>query len=378
MARPRRQRGSLQIRIQGGQKKYVALYYDAEGKRRFETIGLVSRMKKGTAEARLAELVAPVNARGFDPTVKAFIESVYLPFGRETWKASTAFTTEQRVRTHIVGEFGNKRVSELRRQFLQEWLTSKARTKNPRTERPASHSLIAHLRWDIKHILDLAARDELVRTNQALDLTVPRVLAESSKRTAAPAQLVMAIAALGVRERLVVRLAALVGLRPGEIFGLQWRHVDDNAVTIQQRVYRGIVDTVKNQRPRVVALPGTVTRDLRRWAELSTALKPGDWIFPSETKGLPGNKDSVWRHAIAPVLKPLGLDWLNFQVMRRTWATTAAGVGIDAKVRADQLGHGVDVDINEYTQVEFSRKLAAVTAVQRVLECSRESANGPN
>jgi hypothetical protein len=180
MARPRRQLGSLQIRIQGGQKKYVALYYDAEGKRRFETIGLVSRMKKGTAEARLSELVAPINERGIDPPLKAFVDGVYLPFGRETWKASTAFTTEQRIRTHVVGDLGSKRISELRRQILQEWLTAKARTNNPRTERPASHSLIAHLRWDIKHILDLAVRDELVRTNQAPDLTVPRVSSPSA------------------------------------------------------------------------------------------------------------------------------------------------------------------------------------------------------
>ena len=71
----------------------------------------------------------------------------------------------------------------------------------------------------------------------------------------------MALGALAVRERLIARLAALVGLRPGEVFALQWRHIDGSAATIRQRVYRGIVDTVKNQRPRVVALPGTVTSD---------------------------------------------------------------------------------------------------------------------
>jgi hypothetical protein len=36
-------------------------------------------------------------------------------------------------------------------------------------------------------------------------------------------------------------------------------------------------------------------------------------------------------------------------------------------VRAEQLGHSVDVDVNEYEQVEFDLKLAAVQAVETML-----------
>lgn len=107
--------------------------------------------------------------------------------------------------------------------------------------------------------------------------------------------------------------------------------------------------------------------DFKRWAELSFDLDPNAWIFATET-GRPGNKDSYWRHAIEPRLRPFGLTWMNFQVLRRTWSTTAAGAGISPKVRADQLGHGVDVDVNEYTQVPFDQKMAAVKAVERLLE----------
>ena len=221
---------------------------------------------------------------------------------------------------------------------------------------------------DLKHILDLAVRDEIVRTNQALDLSIPRSVRAVDKRTATPRQAMTAIAALGLRERLIVRLALFVGLRPGEIFGLCWGHLSADSAVIKQRVYRGTVDTVKNGRPRVVALPVTVRADIERWAELCFDLSPTAWVFPSETVGRPGNKDSVWRHGIAPVLQPFGLDWMNFQVMRRTWTTLAAGAGVDPKVRADQLGHGVDVDLNEYTQVDLGRKLAAVEAVERLLE----------
>ena len=136
---------------------------------------------------------------------------------------------------------------------------------------------------------------------------------------------------------------------------------------IERRVYRGEIDTVKNQKPRIVALPTSVVRDLARWAELSFDLTPEAWVFPSETPGRPGNKDSIWRHSISPKLKKIDLGWFNFQAMRRTWTTVAAGAGVDPKVRADQLGHGVDVDINEYTQTEFALKLAAVEKVEKLM-----------
>lgn len=372
MPRPRNQKGSLQIRTQGGVKKYVALYYGPDGRREFKTIGSVSRMKKSTAEAELAKLVAPINERAHDPLVSDFIDGVYLPFCRQNWKESTRDTTEQRLRTHVTADLGERRISELRRDLLQKYLRGKADEPNKRTKALNSHSLVAHLRWDLKHILDLAVADEIVRTNQAAQLSIPRTIKPVSTRTAAPKDVMTALAALGIKERLIVRLAVFVGLRPGEIFGLCWRHLSGDQASIEQRIYRGKLDTVKNQRPRIVAIPATAKRDLERWAELSFDLSPDAWIFPSDNRRA-GNKDSVWRHAIEPTLRTFKLSWMNFQVMRRTWATTAAGAGIDPKVRADQLGHGVDVDVNVYTQVDFARKLAAVSEVERIMESFGDS-----
>jgi integrase len=326
-------------------------------------------MHKTTAEQEIAKLVAPVNEVATDPTVASFVNGVYLPFCRQTWKESTRFTTEQRLRTHVVGDLGDKRISELRRETMQQWLGRKASELNPRTNRPNSYSLVAHLRWDLKHILDLATSDEIVRTNQAADLAIPRVLTVVNKRHAGPKDILAGLAALGLRERLILRLTYLVGLRPGETLALQHKHISAESALVEQRVYRGKVDTVKNQTPRVVALPPSVVKDLQLWAELSFDLTPEAWLFPTET-GRPGNKDSFWRHAIEPRLRPFQLGWMNFQVLRRTWSTTAAGAGIAPKVRADQMGHGVDVDINEYTQVPFEQKMAAVKAVERLVEGS--------
>ena len=159
------------------------------------------------------------------------------------------------------------------------------------------------------------------------------------------------IASLDIRERLIVRLAFSVGARPGEIFALPWRHIAGDTALIEQRVYRGKLGPVKNDIPRTAALPSSVVKDFAKWAELSFDLSPEAFVFPSEGSNGPGNRDSFWRHSIAPRLKEIGIGWVNFQVMRRTW-------------------HGIAVDINEYTQTSFAAKLNAVQAVEMLLNAA--------
>jgi integrase len=165
-----------------------------------------------------------------------------------------------------------------------------------------------------------------------------------------------------------------VGLRPGEILALKWHDWAGDELRIERRVYKGKIDSVKNQIPRIVALPQSVVRDFQCWADLSFNQAPEAFVFPSERSNGPGNRDSVWRHGMKPRLTKVRLAWITPQVMRRTWASIAAGAGIDPKVRADQLGHGVDVDINDYVQTPFAGKLAAVNTVEKLLNQNLDAA----
>ena len=46
-------------------------------------------------------------------------------------------------------------------------------------------------------------------------------------------------------------------------------------------------------------------------------------------------RDNVWYRGMRPRLKPVGLDWANFQVMHSTHATLGHELGIDPKISAD-------------------------------------------
>jgi len=66
-------------------------------------------------------------------------------------------------------------------------------------------------------------------------------------------------------------------------------------------------------------------------------------------------KDNCRRRNFYPNLKKVGLEWANFQAMRRTHACLMDELEIDPQVRADQMGHSVDVNQNEYTRAPLER-----------------------
>jgi hypothetical protein len=140
--RQRHQQGSLQVRQHGKRKMWVLLYRDGSS-RKYATLGLYSKMSKAQAEAKRDELVAEANARNAkapDPfiTLGEFIEGVALPFLRSKWKRSTAATTENRIKYHLVGTLGEKRLTTLGLKELQQFLGTKAES--------LSRSVVAHLR----------------------------------------------------------------------------------------------------------------------------------------------------------------------------------------------------------------------------------------
>lgn len=127
MRRKRFQKGSLQARKHGRHRVWVGCYWDG-GCRRSKVLGRCSQMGKGEAESILSAMLQPINsaaAQGPKPvyTFEQFTDGVYLPFCRRSWKESTAGTSEQIVKTHLVREFGKQLLRAIRRDQLQVFST---------------------------------------------------------------------------------------------------------------------------------------------------------------------------------------------------------------------------------------------------------------
>src|ERR1700721_2642656 len=101
-------------------------------------------MRRVAAESILQDILKPINENVErvavkDVTFESFVEVVYLPVYRRKWKGSTAMTEVDRLRFHLVGELGGKRMRAITREELQALLDS--------TAKECGRSVVDHLRF---------------------------------------------------------------------------------------------------------------------------------------------------------------------------------------------------------------------------------------
>ena len=69
---------------------------------------------------------------------------MFLPLSRRKWKLSTASTTGDRIRKHLITDLGSLQIQSVTRELLQCYLEQKAAAGG-------SFSLVDHLRWDLRY-----------------------------------------------------------------------------------------------------------------------------------------------------------------------------------------------------------------------------------
>jgi hypothetical protein len=67
---------------------------------------------------------------------------------------------------------------------------------------------------------------------------------------------------------------------------------------------------------------------------------------------------------MGPRLAQIGLEWVTFQVLRRTNASLSRKALIDDKVAADQRGHGLGVSLGVYAISDLDQKIEAVRRLE--------------
>jgi len=169
---------------------------------------------------------------------------------------------------------------------------------------------------------------------------------------------------LDERERLAFDLVTFCGLRESEAYGLKNGDLfQQGAIRVERSWYRGDINPTKTDEIREVGVGSEIFERLRGWiATLPEGSKQG-WVFPSERIVTPLLPDNVLRRCIQPRLEPLGLDWINFAVLRRSHSTLHQEKGTDPKIIADQQGHGLGVHMATYIGSSVARKREAVTAL---------------
>ncbi|MBM3756259.1 MAG: hypothetical protein FJW38_20000 [Acidobacteria bacterium] len=348
-------KGSLQKVKQRGQWLWRVQWRE-NGKGRTRIIGAVHELSRAEADAARRAIVAPLNAaiptRAVGVTLAAYVRDEYL--ASPDWKASTEYTTSDIIERYVLPAIGSRLLAQVTRPELQALLNDLAAR--------LSKSIVDRVRFQLRAIYRLAVSDGRALLNPAEALTTPRavkgrVAPEVGDRDA----ISKAIMALPVRERLFLALASWRGMRPGEIAALQVGDIRDGFVNIERRVYRGVIDDPKTLKGRRKVALGSLAGLIDEHVATLANAASGAWLFPSENGKTPITYNNLFRRSLKPVLEAAGLIRFNFQAMRATFATIYGETEQDAKVRAETMGHSVDVHENTYRRTsdeQLNRSMA--------------------
>src|SRR5439155_20117607 len=193
---------------------------------------------------------------------------------------------------------------------------------------------------------DLAVAEDIIRRNpvylsSSMLLFVPRECTQPKRPKMNEKEVKQAIDVLDLRERLVVKLAVLAGMRVSEIFGLRRGRVKDGYVEIRERVCKRDVDVPKTAKAvRCAALPSGLQQDLKLWLSSSPDTGGEGWLFPSEKLTTPIGSENMLNRYIRPRLKTVGLEWIELRAMRGRCTPFLNKKGVNPNVTAVQKGLG--------------------------------------
>lgn len=330
--------------------KWRARYRDDSGKEHARHFA-----KKIDAQRWLDEISASVvTGQYVDPKAGRETFKVYA----EQWRAAkphrpgTAKAVEQHLRCYAYPVFGKRALSSIRSSDVQSWVTglTKAKGLAPSTTRTVYNTVNAVFR--------AAVKDRLIARTPCEDVDLPGV----PRKKIVPltvAQVRALAAAMPERYRALVILGAGTGLRPGELFGLQRRHVNflKRVLQVEQQVQQmaghgvRVCELKTESSYRAVPLPQVVADALAAHLKAFPA-EPEGFVFSAPEGGpivYTHFMDGSWRKAVKAAGLPAGT---GPHALRHAYASLLIAGGESVKVVSERLGHtNAAMTLNVYSHL---------------------------
>ncbi|WP_432020695.1 tyrosine-type recombinase/integrase [Streptomyces sp. 1222.5] len=336
---------SVQKRPNG---KWRARYRDEAGKEHARHFG-----KKVDAQRWLDEVSASVlTGQYVDPRAGRITFRAYAEQWRHAkpHRPTTQVKAEQHLRVHAYPAFGDRAVARIRRSDVQGWVTSLEKDgMKPSTVRTTFNT--------VRAVFRAAVSDRVIAVSPCTDVDLPEV----PRRKVVPlsvGQVRALTEAMPARYRALVVTGAGTGLRPGELFGLQVRHVDffKRQLHVEQQVQQARGGTTRvcppktKESERVIPLPDVVLHALVAHLKEFPA-GPDDFLF-QDPKGGPvvatRLMDSAWR----PARQKVGMPEVTMHQLRHTYASLLIAAGESVKVVSERLGHtNAAMTLNVYSHL---------------------------
>lgn len=370
--RTRYQHGSLTIeKRKNGSDVYVYRWRemgsDGKATRRKQIVGLKSAFPSRAAAMRAVDgLKLDINTEAVSVSATPLTVGQLVEHYRQTElcdsnskTARTKEVYEHQLASVIIPKWGSHRLKEVKPIAVEGWLNAMPVAPGTRYKTKGVMSVL------YQHAMRYGWA-----TSNPIRLVRQSALPQQEEIVLTPIEVAALLAELRNPFHALILLAAVTGLRRGELFGLKWEDIDFEEAEIE--VVRSVVDqvegppkTLASRRPIPMSLE--LSSSLENWRKETSYADAKDWVFasPSALGNKPYWPDAVLKRHVLPAAERAGITkrigWHSF---RRTLATLLQSSGASVKTTQELMRHSSPVmTLGTYAKAVTADKRHAQDAI---------------
>jgi integrase len=348
-------------------------------KRKREKLAPAS-MPAREAQKIAAERLRPLNQGLISPgsavNFKEYVESTYIPTNLPLLAKTTQDSYQGIIAKYLEPRFSSFCLRDLTPLTLQRYFSGLA------GERVAYPSILK-IRDTLSSILRSAVQWGFLIQNPMVGLKLPvDKRPRQQKPVISPEQFSNLVQYISEPYASMLFVSVWTGLRISELIGLRWRCIHSDSITIEERFCRGDWSTPKtNASAATIGVAPEVIDRIHRLKTLNVEVRAGnaqrryqvvksagadDLVFQSVREGKPMSDQNVLKRHIQPVARRLGLNFVDWRCLRRSYATWLVQSGADPKSVQGQMRHSrISTTMDIYAQTV---PLAQRRAVEKLSE----------
>ncbi len=335
---------------------------------RSEVLGPVSEIAtRRAARLLLLNRIALINSgqRRAEATITfgAFVAQQFEPGILPTLKYATQKSYGFLLRKHLLPRFRDIRLCDIRRAEIQQYLIEKLK-------QGYAWETTNHLRNLMSKVFSTAVSWDYLSDHPVRGVKMPERTLKRPHRFLSMGQVQRLIEVSDEPVRTIVLLAAMTGLRIGEILALRWGRINFAAATlrVEETCGQGHFGTPKSKASRrEIPLSFTVVQALLAQHSRCDNVSPEGLVFATR-HGTPLASDNLRKRDLRPACARAGFESITWHALRHTHGTLLHELGTPLKVAQAQLGHShMSTTLEVYTHASASGQRQAVDRLESQL-----------
>jgi len=338
-------------------------------RRRAKRLGSVESFPSADdVEPLRVDFMQKINHDRCDPdssmTLAEFVDRCYLPWAEAERRASTSKGYWEIWENHMSARIGMLRVRDVRTVHVSRMLRAIA------AENDLAKNTLQRIKSVLSGIFTFAKNEGTFDGANPVQSALLPSKTRDAKETFAYdlSQILQILDVLPLLPKAAVATASFVGLRAGELRGVEWPDYNGTEMTVSRSIWKSVVNRPKTQASRnsvpVIPALATILDEYRM-----SMNNPQSGVIFHSGDGRPMAMDKLARCVIRPAIEAVGLPWFGWHGFRRGVASNLYALGADDKVVQRILRHAKPhVTKERYIKVFDPAVLEAMRRMQATLE----------